>query len=247
MRIPKADTFRQLAAEKRWLRGETPGSFLAALGSHKAARQQTTIAKYIEKFLASPRLRSVVCMLEEHNRRGRSTPFLLGPLLFGVMRSIEARKDVHSRMPVLMRRPAEVRTFFRNASAKTRALAKLIQKGPQPSIALAAHDYMRQEFGLFLPFPVIQSSTGKAYIVPLDQLLKEAAVSFDEVAQKIAKRTKEPAAMELRRLAARRLVAAFRKQLKRPYHSHVATVVQELTDIVTDADDVKKIEKRSTA
>jgi hypothetical protein len=44
-------------------------------------------------------------------------------------------------------------------------------------------------------------------------------------------------------LAAGRLVLEFRNKLGHPYHAHVAKVVEALTEIATDADYVKKVDK----
>ena len=156
-------------------------------------------------------------------------------------------------MPVLGRRPGETRTHFHEASAKARALARLVRKGPQPHIALAA-DYVRELTTLFQPCPILQSPNQSETTVTLDWLLEKAAASLDSAAKKIARtrQHRKPSAnptidtqSELRRLAADILVTVFRTKLYYPYHSHVATIVTALTGIATNADYVKKIEKRN--
>jgi hypothetical protein len=76
--IPKADAFRQLAAEKDWLRGETAGSFLARVSP---SRRMIDIAQRVEKVLAHRDLGRFLGELEKHNG-DRSTPFLLAPHLY---------------------------------------------------------------------------------------------------------------------------------------------------------------------
>jgi len=110
-----------------------------------------------------------------------------------------------------------------------------------------------EAFSLFQPCPTIQSPNELEAIVPLDRLLDDVAVSLDQAARKIsgtrqhrnpAKKPRDAERLELRRLAAGVLAATFRQNLNQPYHSHVATIVTVLTDIDTDADYVKKVEKR---
>jgi hypothetical protein len=191
-------------------------------------------------------------MLEKHNSN-RVAPFLLGRCLFYVIVSVEEREGTLERMPVLARRPAEARIHFEEASAKAKALASLVRKGPQPLIALAAHDDVREAATLFQPCPIVQSPNQSEATVRLDWLLDKAAASLDSVAKKIPRArqhrkstatTRNAKLSELQRLTASVLVTAFRKKLNHPYHSHVATVVTALTGIVTDADYVKKVEKR---
>jgi hypothetical protein len=210
------------------------------------------IAERIEKVLALPKLRKVLCVLEGHNS-DRSTPFLLAPQLFGIIHSVEGRKANLQAMPVLGRPPAELRRHFQDASAKARALARLVQKGPRPFVALAAHDEASEAFALLQSCPMIQSPNKRNVAVPLDWLLNDAAAALDEVARKICRtghhrkpisKAKHAERLELKRLAVSRLVTAFRDKLNRPYHSHIATIVTVLTGIDTDTDYVKKIEKR---
>jgi hypothetical protein len=203
----------------------------------------TASAERVEQVLACPELRNFLRVLEERNlnRSKRVSPFLLGPHLFGIIQRIEARQDNLQRMPALDRSPAELRAHFQGASVKAKALARLVRKAPQPHIALAARDDVREAFSLFSPCPTIQSPNEREAIVPLDQLLDEAAASLDLLAKNISRpRARGSDQSE----AAGFLATTFRKALKKPYHSEVATIVQVLTGKVTDEDYVKKIEKR---
>ena len=188
---------------------------------------------------------------EQDNKKGRErnkSPFLLGPYLFQAIYSVEQKKTAIKGMPVLMRRPAELRAHFHEASAKARALARLLRKGPQPSVALAAHDEAREAVTPFQPFPTVQSPHRSETVKPLAELLDTAAASLDSMPEKILsaqQRAKSGARFELQRLAASTLVRRFRKELNRPYHLHVAAIVTALSGIHTDADYVKKIEKRN--
>jgi hypothetical protein len=255
VRITKSRDFDQLAEERRWLRGEIPGSFLAPRRNWRPPLEWTAFAERVEQVLARPELRNVLRVLEEHNRNRskRANAFLLGPQLFRIIHSIEARQDNLQWMPALDRSPAELRTHFRDASAKAKSMARLVRRGPRPFIALAARDDVTEASSLFLPCPTIQSPNELEAIVPLDRLLDDVAVSFDQVARKIsgtrqhrnpAKKARDAERSELRRLAARDLAATFRQNLNQPCHSHVATILAVLTDIDTDADYVKKVEKR---
>jgi hypothetical protein len=234
-------SFQQLPTEKAWLSGELPGSFLASHGDWRPARLWIDIATKIEKVLESCELVPVLRILEQHNieqnnkkvRERNKSPLLLGPYLFRAIYSVEQKKTAIKGMPVLMRRPAELRAHFHEASTKARALARLLRKGPQPFVALA-----------------LQSDD----TVTLDWVLENAAALFDAVAERNIPRArqhrkpaKNPAIdtqSELRRLAANVLVTAFREKLNHPYYSHVAAIVTILTGIDTDADYVKKIDKR---
>jgi hypothetical protein len=185
-------------------------------------------------------------VLEEHNRNRskRANPFLLGPHLFRIIHSVEGRKASLQMMPALSWRPAELRAHFKAASVKGKALARLVRKGPQPHIALAARHDAREAFLLFLPYQTIQSPNELEAIVPLDRLLDEAAASLDLLAKNISRPSARGSDQSE---AAGFLATTFRKALKKPYHSEVATIVQVLTGKVTDEDYVKKIEKRWAA
>jgi hypothetical protein len=88
--IPKADAFRQLAAEKDWLSGKNRRSILAPLVRHPP-REWTDIAKRVEKVLGGRELVNVLGVLGKHNRN-RATPFLLGPHLSHVIQAVTGRK-----------------------------------------------------------------------------------------------------------------------------------------------------------
>jgi hypothetical protein len=244
--IPKARHFDQLAEERRWLRGEIPGSFLAPRGNWRPPPEWTAFAERVEQVLARPELRNVLRVLEERNRNRskRANPFLLGPYLFSIIHRIEARREYRQQMPALGRRPAELRAHFQDASKKAKALARVVRKGPQPFTSLAARAHMTDAFKLFQPGPIIQSPKKQKSIVPLDRLLDEAAGSLDLLAENISR----PSARgSVKSEAAGFLAITFRNVLKKPYHSEVATIVQVLTGKDTDEDYVKKIEKRWAA
>jgi len=251
--IPKPDASRQLAAEKDWLSGKTPRSFLAPRANWKPPRQWVSIARRINKVLAHRDLTNFLRVLEKHNSN-RATPFLLGPYLFHVIHSVEARKDYLQMMPALGRRPAELRAHLQAVSAKAKTLARLVRKGPQPLIALAARDEVREEgVNVFQPCGMIQSPHELKAIVPLNSLLENAAATLDSVAKRIPRATRhqkptskavDSERRELRRRAATVLATTFRRELNHFYHSNVATIVTVLTGIETDADHVKKVEKR---
>jgi hypothetical protein len=115
--IPKADASCQLAVEKKWLCGKTPGSMLARQANSPSEWQD--IAKRILGVLAHPKLRKTLEVLATHNQAAeaaaaashrwpqrrviRSTPVLLGPCLFNIIHSLEARDDVLQKMPALGR------------------------------------------------------------------------------------------------------------------------------------------------
>jgi hypothetical protein len=250
--IPKAIASGQLAAERDWLCGKNPRSFLAP--RCQPTREWVDIAGRVEKILACRELRDVLRMLEKQNI-DCSKPFLLGPQLFGIIHSVEARKVSLQAMSVLGGRLAEVRAHFHDASAKARALAGLVRRGPQPFVALAARDEVAETFTVFQPCPTIQSTNERAAIVPFDRLLDDVAASLDEAARKVDRRrqnqktknnARDAARSELRRLAITRLATAFRERFNHPCHSQIATIVEVLTGITTDQDHVKKLEKRDS-
>jgi hypothetical protein len=219
---------------------------LAPRGNWRPPPGWTAFAERVEQVLAHPDLRKVLRVLEEHNRNRskRANPFLLGPHLFRIIRSEAERKSTLSKIPILQRRPAELRAHFKAASVKAKALARLVRKGPQPHIALAARHDAREAFSLFLPYQTIQSPNELEAIVPLNRLLDEAAASLDLLAKSISRPSARGSDQSE---AAGFLATTFRKALKKPHNSEVATIVQVLTGIPTDEDYVKKIEKRWAA
>jgi hypothetical protein len=247
--IPKADAFCQLAAEKEWLRGNTPGSMLARQANLPSSSRE--IAQRVESVLVRTELRNVLEVVATHNRnrpnRNRSSLFLLGPYLFNIIHSLEARSDTQLSMPALGWGNAELRAHYRKASANAKELARLVRKAPQPHIALAAHDEDREAFTPFLPCPIIQSPSQSETIVSLDRLLNDAAASIDSLTKKIrrAHQHRKVDRLQLRHLATCRLVIEFRNNLGRPYHTHVAKIVEALTGITTDADYVRKVDERN--
>jgi hypothetical protein len=137
----------QLAAERSWLRGETSGSFLAPLQNWKPPQAWIDTAKRIERVLAHPDLSNFLRVLRDRNKE-HGTQFLLAPHLFYVIRAAEDRQSTIAKTPALGRRPAELRAHFKKASAKTAALARLVWKGPEPHIALAAMSDYRKPWPL---------------------------------------------------------------------------------------------------
>jgi len=255
--IPNADAFCQLAAEKDWLCGKNQRSLFSPL-VRDPPREWTDIAKHVEEVLARPELVKFLCVLEKHNsnllkqkvgaeRKVRAAPFLLGYHLFYILLNVKQRKANLAKMPVLGQQPAEIRSHFHEAAAKAKALARLVRKGPQPPVALAArHRPTETIISLFEPCRMIRSPDRRKAIVSLDRLLDDAAASLEEVSGKISHTRwhRKTGRKQLRHWAIGRLASAFRERLNHPYHSHIATIVTVLTDIDTDEDYVKKIDKR---
>jgi hypothetical protein len=195
---------------------------------------------------------------EEPNQRAsifkKKLPFLLAPQMFHIVRSVEERSTTRKEMPSLDQPPAEVRAHYKDASAKSRQLAALLRKNPQPHLVLGTRNKTSDALGLILPCQIIQAPGESPAIIPLDRLLDTAAASLDSVGEAItrAKRHSRPAkgpcmaqSEELRSLAASFLVKVFLDELGRPYHEHVAAIAQLLSGQTTNADYVKKAAKRS--
>jgi hypothetical protein len=239
----------QLAREIEWLRGKTPASMLATRPNSHPPDTWTGIAKRVEKVLRESSLAKLLAILEQHNR-SQKTPFLLGPHLFQVLWSVEAQRGTRQKMPALDRRPGEIRDHFKSASIKSKELADLLHKGPQPQAVLAQHRE-RDVFALIMACPILQGPSKSPTIVSLAWLLDSASRELDSMARQIPlakqhRRIKNKARQndELRSLASGRLVNAFRERLKRPYYHHVAAIAALLSDLPTNADYVKKIERR---
>jgi hypothetical protein len=237
----------QLAAEIEWLRH---WKLLAERSNRRPLERWNSIVHQVEKVLHRPELARFLTVLEKHNST-RKTPFLLGPHLFQVVGSVEDRRTIRTNMPVLNRPPAEVRAHLQEGSAKSKALARLLRKGPHPGVALAARNHEWEAIKAFAP--LIQSSKDCAENVPLAQLLERAAASLDFMAHQIsrAKSHRQPlkhgsaaTQQELRLRAASLLAEVFRRALNHPYHSHVAVIATLLSGINTNADYVKKSERR---
>ena len=236
----------QLAAEIEWLR---QWKLLAERSSRRPPERWNSIVHQVEKVLHRPELAKFLTVLERHNST-RKTRFLLGPHLFQVIGSVEDRRAFRAKMPVMNRPPAEVRAHFQEGSAKSKALARLLRKGPQPGVALAARNQDWEAFKAFAP--LIQSSKDCAENVPLAQLLDRAAASLDSMAHQISrakshrqpvKNASAPTQQEMRSRASF-LAEVFRRALNHPYHSHVAVIATLLSGINTNADYVKKCERR---
>ena len=247
---PAPNAFNQLAAELRWLRGECPKSFLAPRPKSFwfPPEKWTRIARRVEKILQKPELTKFLGKLAHHNAQHPGDPFLLGPQLFGVFRSLEERSATISRMPVLNRTDAEIRAHLKNASATSKTLAAQLRKGPRPQVAVATPS---DDFSTLTPFAPILAAEAVT-IEALDVLLDRAAVALDLMARQIPRakqhrnRSKEPNVVmryELRSQAASTLVQTFRRRLRKPWHGHVATIVSLMSGLETDTDYVKKTEK----
>jgi hypothetical protein len=251
------DALKQLALEAAYLNGEMARSVFAPLGNWRPPKQWTDTAQTIQRILSSEKLGKLLTIIQiqnrarsceaSENRGGKPAPFLLAPHLFQIVRSVEDRSVILTNMPVLDRPPAEVREHFRDAALKADQLAQLLRKGPHSHVALAA----RSEATGALIMPLIESSDERARIISLAELLDRAAVSLRSVSisragprRRPAEKKRQAEQEELRHWAAIRLVSLFREKLGHPYHAHVAVVVSLLSGLETDADYVKKAEKR---
>jgi hypothetical protein len=254
--------FKQLATERQWLRGQLAGSLLAPVANRHPSPASVKIAERVEKILMRPELARFLSVLGRHNsdrfnRESRNvSPFLLGPQLFHIIRSVQARRTFLENMPALDRPSAEVRAHFKNVSAKAKALARLLRKGLQPTVQLAPHNSVGEAAPLFQVFPIFQSYTDNTMTMPLDRLLEDATTSFDLVAHNIgrAKKHRRPASnadateqRDLRSRAVSVLLRTFRKWFARPYLVEVATIAQILSGIETDKEYVKKVDQRQRA
>lgn len=231
----------QLAAERQWLR----------------RHPRTEIADRVESALAHPDLAIFIGNLEKHNRalaadrqrRRNRSPFLLGPYLFHIIHSVQAREFTRAEMPVLNCPAAEVRSHFKEVSAKAKALAALLRRGPQPTVVLSAPDKVGRAAALFQMFPALQSTSRSKAHVLLQHILDDASKLFDSAARKIGRakqhrRLTYNANAELRARTVSVLVRTFREKLGRPYFADVASIAHILSDIETDPEYVKKTEQR---
>jgi ABC-type transporter Mla subunit MlaD len=156
-------------------------------------------------------------------------------------------------MPALDQPTAEVRKHFQDASTKSKVLANLLQKAPQPHVALAARSDLSDAYALFAMLPTLTAPSKTDTIEPLHQVLERAAEALNSVALTISsatqhrqpRRTAIEAQREQLRARVARLAGVCRKQLGRPYHSHVATIAALFSNIPTNTDYVKKIDKRN--
>jgi hypothetical protein len=215
------DASNQLAKEIEWLRA----SMLAPAPQLPSARASwTRIADRVENVLRASTLGELLGILEQHNRN-KKNPFLLGPYVFQTIASVEARTVKRKEMLALDRPPAKVRAHFKDASAKSKELAVLLRKGPQPHVALAGRRHKWDALSLVLSCQMLQGPGKSATIVSLDRLLDSAAASLSSVAESItrAKQHRRPAkgasearSEELRSRATSILAEAFLKKLDRP-------------------------------
>jgi hypothetical protein len=232
--------YNQLAAERQWLGQRHP---------------RTEIADQIESTLTHPDLAIFIGNLEKRNRalaanrerRRNRSPFLLAPYLLHIIHSVQAPKFARAEMPVLDGPAAEVRSHFKDVSAKAKALAAILRRGPQPTVLLGAPDEDSRAAALSQAFPVLQSTTRSNVPVLLHNILDDASKLFDGTACKIGRakqHRRRTYAQELRTRAVSVLVKTFCEQLRQPYFAHVATIAQILSGIETDLEYVKKTARR---
>src|SRR5262249_14876565 len=96
-------------------------------------------------------------------------------------------------------------------------------------------------------FPTIRSKEAET-VTSLDRLMDRVKELFDLAAQGIGRspqHVRSAREEELRLRAVSVLVATFRQQLGHAFHFHVATIAEILSGIPTDADYVKKVERRA--
>jgi hypothetical protein len=257
-REPEASLTVQLEVEIEWLAGRLPGSFLRTPPELSLADRE--IVSRIENILRHPDLAPFLNMLERHNRNpkilpGRRLPrpgphFLLGPHLFQVLMSVEARRALRAKLPTLDKPAAEVRAHLQMVSGRCIRLANLIRKGPQPHVALAGETGANEALKVFAPWTeLFEASNGSdRQVCTFAELLDKATGWFDELAGHVprAKENIHTGNGALRVRAAEFLPYVFRKRLDHPYHAHVATIATIVSGIETDADFVKKVEARQS-
>jgi hypothetical protein len=241
------DASRQLAREIQWLRGEMPGSMLAFRKDERS--RLTSVAQKVEGVLRRPKLRKLLALLGKRNNslEKGNRPFLLSPYLLHAVSSVDARLAALSKLPALSRRASEVRQHFRDASTRSKALAVLLRKAPQPGVALAARNYLSDAHALFAALPTLTAESEADTIEPLDRVLERAAEVLDFIARTIPRggQQVETTSQQLQlRSRVAGLFGVFRKQLGHPYHSHVATLATLLSNIPTSTDYVKKMDRR---
>ena len=239
---------KQLAAEQRWLRGEDPRSLLREFGSHKVSALHRSIAKRVEQVLCSDDLRPCLAELEQRNTN-RGAAFLLGPQLFRILLSFEAKNDACLVWPALKESAAEIRAHFKNAATRSRRLAKLIRKGPHAHIVTVKCDAFENGMSPFAPFPIIQGPREYAAPVSLAWLLDEAAKAFEQTAQhtprpkRNQRRSAETKGEELKALTVT-LTDVFKRELGKPYAGHVATIAKLVSGKETHEEYVNKASQR---
>jgi hypothetical protein len=251
-----ASATAQLAVEIKWLAGRLPGSFLRTPPQLSPAERK--IVARVEEILQRPDLTPFLSILGLHNRTpqipsgrrlaARGAPFLLGPHVFQVLASVQARNELRQKLPVLNQPAAEVREHLQKAAANCKYLAELVRKGPQPHLALAGKTSANAILGVFVPWTELfeASDDSERQLVAFAELLDRAADWFEALASHVprAQQNRQTGAGALRVRAAEFLVGVFRRKLGRPYHAHVATLATLISGTPTDADFVKKIEAR---
>jgi hypothetical protein len=238
--------------------------------------QAETIEARIENYLIDRRLQEVLSVLERKNRdrlrerrevlapserknrdhfrekARKRAPLLLGPYLHYITRAVESRREAIAKMPALGRTPAELREHYREIAHQAAALAAALRKAPQPNVVPMPRE-AGEAFGVFWP-------TSEFFFegaTQVSELLDKAATTVRSIAgsvsAKVPRRTggktkhDRQQASQIRRFVAIRFSDFFRRELGRPLHEHVATIATVLSGIATDADYVKKAEKRGPA
>jgi len=223
------------------------------------SQAERQINERVQAILSDPRLAPFLRIIEQHNSRPRDVPgrrlpqkdhFLLGPHLRQVLVSVQARNEVHQKLPVLDLPAAKVREHLQNVAASCKDLAKLIRKGPQPHVALAGKTSTNTALKVFAPWTELfeASDDSERQVVAFPELMERAAGWFGALADHVlrASQNKHTGAGALRVRAAEFLPGVFRRTLDRPYHAHVATIATIVSGIETDADFVKKVEAQQT-
>ena len=207
-----------------------------------------------------PELAPLLSIIEQHNSQPREVPgrrlpqkdhFLLGPHLFQVLDVGPKTQRAAPEVPILDQPAAEVREHLQKVAAGCEALAELIRKGPQPGIALGGsigRNELLRDFAVWAE--VFEASEGLKYqeVISADLLERAAgwfgALSMPRPGQN-RNRAYRPGALRMR--AAEFLPGVFRKRLGHSYRAHVATIATVVSELETDEDFVKKVDRRRSA
>jgi hypothetical protein len=170
------------------------------------------------------------------------------------VQAVEGRRENIAKMPALGRTPAELREHYREVAGKASVLAAALRKAPHPYVVLAARDEEWEAFSLF-GRPLLET-TNKGP-TPLAKVLDDAAKTLRAMAKTVSSemprrqhredRGEGQHTSEIRRFAAWYFADLFRRELGGPLHAHVATIAEVVSGVPTDADYVKKEEKRRRA
>jgi hypothetical protein len=258
----------QLAAEIEWLvnaagtdwrpRFDTAGAVRVNCRTAPAL-VRPELATRIEDILYRPELVSALRIIEQHNSQPREIPgrrlpqkdhFLLGPHLFQILVSVESRKALRQRLPVLDQPAAEVRGDLRKVAADCEVLAALVRKSPQPHIALAAETNANEALKVFAPWTeLFEAADGsERQIIAFSDLIGRAAGWFNALADHVQRATQNwntnPGM--LRRRVAEVFLRLFTERLGDPYYTHVAAITTIVSGTETHADFVRQMEAQQT-